>query len=146
MPVSAEKIALIQGAHTKLEEMHDTVIERIKKLETVSADGLSILVSNGEIKGECLGHKIESRHTMVIRDGVPSDLEYTFSTPAEDQKVVFLRLYLSGARDDFYLDQDLDNIVCSAGNPYLVERWAPHFITALLGSSLYVQGKPQPRR
>ena len=94
----ADEAAFIADELASLQQAHKALLDRLPRSAESALDELSGMEIAGGIVVDALGHRIESAHRPVFKDGRPWYMEYVFSVVDVSPPVPLLTLGLIGGK------------------------------------------------
>lgn len=133
-----DRIEIAVGALKKLSDLHLKFMQIVRDMEGNDLPVGSFKVEDDELKATCLGVELSANHrAVVVRNGLPSILEYSFRALWNEEDIDIFKMYLEPRDNGLYEDPDSKNRVCDYDNQYLYKFVLKKVAERLLDSEVF---------
>jgi len=131
-----ENIQIAVADIEKLDEFHNRFITTIAGLTELNTAAGKFGVINGEIHTTCLNIELRVEHKIVVSEGFPKFIEYSFIVPREDDDLIVFNMYLSH-NGTLCIDHNMETKLCDFNNTYLADIVLNRIARKLLDSDAF---------
>ena len=131
-----ERVLIAVSGIEQLESMHQQFMEFVQKLSTIKPHVGTLNVSDNNLVVTCLGVPLTVRRKIIAHEGLPSNIEYAFIVPKNDDDIVVFTMYLE-PHGTLFTDPLCESRLCDYNNTYLANNVLNAVAIKLLDSEVF---------